>query len=237
MKSILIFSTRATDYITRVDLNTPIVRRGGPAQFIEDTMIDLGARYELVEAPAMKVEIEVKGGRERGAICGTPNSKPIVPKRRGLGILVSTLLNEWELTTSDSPIFVDIQGYARNNRQSKNSSLIKWADDEEASIMAAKGTEAEVGQLEKNLFERLKQKQLIITRGIEGATLFDRGRKFEVRGRRVINPADTVGAGDTWFSAYMVYQLVGGLSPLTAAEEASEYVSNFLERKPGYERS
>lgn len=235
MKPIIIFSTRATDRLFNECGSLLSVRSGGPARFIEDAFRTLDVPYILREAPAMRVEIAINNGAEVGKVLGNLQPTLIEVEDRVPAILVSTLLNEWELAAVKAPLCVDLQGYLRNNRQLKRKSKLAFPPEVEKSLLAVKGTEEEIAQLDQSLVEKLKRKQLIITKGKGGAVLYVAGKEWKIPVRPIRGLEDTVGAGDTWFAAYVAYQFGMGLSPLLAAKRASVFTSNFLERKK-YER-
>lgn len=235
MKPIMIFSTRATDRLYDERNSLLSVGSGGPAKFIEETFRALDVPYVLSEAPAMQVEITISNGTEAGKVLGQLQPALIEAGDKAPAILVSTLLNEWELAATNAPLCVDVQGYLRNCRQLKSKAKFSFSPEVEKSLFAVKGTEEEIAQLDRSLVESLKGKQLIITKGRKGAVLFATGKESRIPARPVAGLKDSVGAGDTWFSAYVAYQFAMGLTPLLAAKKASTFTSNFLERKK-YER-
>jgi len=210
-------------------------RKGGPAFYIRQALEDLAVTYDLKIAKTMKVDITVNGKDESGFIKSRPVQKKIYTDLRQDVIIVSTILNEWELVPSTALLFVDIQGYARFYRQQKIQRKIKFTTRILDSIAAIKATSEEACQMEIQTLEKMKRKQLIITRGSGNITVWAESRAYEIPVQPVYDLPDSVGAGDTWFSAYVSYVIVNNFFPVNAANAATLYTRNFLERKKIYE--
>ncbi len=81
------------------------------------------------------------------------------------------------------------------------------------------------------LAEALALKALVVTRGEDGATVYEAGREQTIRGPRVANPVDICGAGDS-FSAGAASALACG-APLADAVTFGNLVASITVTKPG----
>ncbi len=84
----------------------------------------------------------------------------------------------------------------------------------------------------KFLFEAFNLKYLILTRGGDGYTVFERGGMFMGKARRV-EIVDTVGAGDSFLAGFTV-SLLNGKSPETAAEDGAKLATEVCGRRGAF---
>jgi hypothetical protein len=197
---IKIFSTYTKDKIHNQDSNSNIVRKGGPAFFIEKVFKKNKIKYKI-EAQKAVIEIEIKDGIERGILKNKLKRRVIEIKSNGGLVVISTVDNEWIPNTelSDgSQIFLDAQGYVRNAR--KNPEIYKasfWNN-----IFCLKTNEQEIKELPKKIVVKQKNRCLIVTKGNRGAIVYFRNKKHNFNAKK-IKSGDTIGAGDTFFAGFI----------------------------------
>jgi len=230
MKKIEAFSTVAQDIFINEAGNILKQLPGGPATFIKPVFEDLGIDYVLNLADEVTVEILLTAQGEFGRITTSPKQRRIKPQRPDSVLLVSTLLDEWLPPLSQSVIFLDVQGYVRDGNNFGAMKPFVISPSLANQLVCVKAEESEAQFLEEDFLAAQKMKQLAITKGSRGLDLYVGGKVFEIPTRDITGLPDTVGAGDTWFSAYVGYQ-IQGYSCLDAAKMAAQYVCNFLEQK------
>ena len=203
---------------------------GGPATFIQQTLDTVAVPYTLNLTNKVTVEILLTNQGEYGRIINPPKKKQVKPKKNKSLLLISTLLDEWMLPKKPSNIFLDIQGYVRNGLEFGGMKKFVINSELEAGLVCVKAEKNEAKILQPEFLERQKMKQLVITNGREGLDLFIKGKKYSISAQQISNLPDTVGAGDTWFSAYAAYQTLN-FNCLTSAYKATNFVGQFLKNK------
>lgn len=224
-----VFSTFATDKFIR-DGKVFKEANGGPALFIDQALTDLGVPH-IVHSPGnVVVEILFTDQGEFGKVPVPPSQAPIA-HRDGAYIVVSTLLDDWKIVSGKSPVYVDIQGFVRDGSDFGKKKTWEVPEELWSTITCVKGTEEEITYLDSFFSQEQKRwRQLIATKGPEGADVFVQGERIHVPAQPILNLPDTVGAGDTWFAAYVSQQVIGN-SAQESAEFATKHVANFLKRK------
>ncbi len=225
-----VFSTFARDVFLTEEGRICAEQPGGPATFIQQTLNALGSNYLLRTSNTVVVEILLTAQGEFGRIRDVPTRKMIKPLQSSDAVLISTLLDEWILPQTSKQIFLDIQGYVRNGDKFGGMKPYVIPPQTECVLTCVKAEQDEAEFLPPDFLERQKNKQLVITKGREGAELFVRGEKYIIPTIPMEDLPDTVGAGDTWFSAYVAYQLQGD-DCIMAAEKATTFTTQFLQRK------
>lgn len=230
MPKITVFSTVAKDIFLNESGDILMKRVGGPATFIKQTLNELKIEYEINLSNEMTVEILLTRSGEYGRIKDPPQRKKIQPPSTFNILLISTILDEWILPLEFSNIFLDIQGYVRDGEKFGAMKPFNICPKLENNLLCLKAEKDEVNYLEKSFIERQKMKQLVITKGEDGLDLYVEGNFFEIKNKAIKDLPDTVGAGDTWFSAYLAYQ-TKGFSCFDSATMAIDYVRKFLKEK------
>ncbi len=234
MKNIFVevFSTFATDiYITEKGL-TLKNQLGGPALFIQKTLDSMGIDYALNSTSTAIVEIKLTSYGEFGRIVLAPKVKRVVPLRKSSILLISTLLDEWMLPKKSARVFLDVQGYVRNGSHFGGKQLFSINPNIESMLECIKANEVEIKYLSPDFLRKQKMKMLVITRGNKGVELFSGGKQYVFPATYVTGLTDSVGAGDTWFSAFVAYQ-AQGFNFYKAANMANIMVTKFLKTKKG----
>lgn len=225
---IKIYSTFSEDII--LDKNSKSIKKGGPAFFIEKIFKKYKIKYKLHTNDVLKIEIKITNKRERGKIINNINeSKKIKNIKNNDIIIISTIGNEWILDNkyipSQTKIFLDIQGYIRANK--KTDVLFKSSFWDK--ICCIKGTEKEINNLSKDIIKNQKKKCLIITKGEKGSIIYNKNKKYIFKTKK-IESKNTIGAGDTFFAAF-VYFFTKTNSIEKSGILATDEVKNFLNDK------
>ncbi|HUC89319.1 MAG TPA: PfkB family carbohydrate kinase [Patescibacteria group bacterium] len=207
--------------------------QAGPAFFLKNAFSSESVPFESFEHSKFKVEILVTPEGEFGR---TPTlAKPSVIKQGQLKewTVISSVAEEWQLPDGISLpkyLFVDLQGFVRNGSNFGGKKAWSVSNFIAEQLFCIKGTAEEVRYLPCEVFERQKQKLLIITYGKDGVDVFYKGQLCHFRGKTVTGIRDTVGAGDT-FLGHFVAKMYKGASPIEAGENAVQDVVTFLEGK------
>lgn len=229
-EQIAIVSTYATDRKIYERSGAIEETPGGPLLFLKKALEELGLTPKIFHGENMLVEILVKEGDEFGKI-NEPRIKSPFPKVKAGSAIVSTLLDEWDLTDADQyrgKLFVDVQGYVRDGSAFGKKKSWQGVEDVAPNIFCLKGNSIEINMLPPEVVSDQKSKRMLITtRGKDGVEIFYQGQKLDIRPREVIKPKDTVGAGDTFFANF-VYQFIKTGSTRKSAGFALQKTSEFL---------
>lgn len=234
MNTISIVSTKAEDILIDEQNTIFSPQEGGPLLFIEQAIKQLHIPYKTYYGDKLTVEILIKNKKEFGSkLQKQPNIQTFPQKDILDWVIVSTLLNEWNLNNIAKymgKLFVDIQGYVRDTKQFSKKKT--WTDLEKfyKYITCLKGTTEEMQYIPTYIYEDQKQRLLIITKGEDGIELWQNGEQFNIPVEQKVNPKDTLGAGDTFFGNFVGYQVLGE-EPVIAALKAIEKTSQFLNKK------
>ena len=182
-------------------------RRGGPALFITKALEEMGIEYDIYSTEGI-VEIDKE---ERGTV---KRAGKITAPDAGEMVLISTLLDEYELRPIGKFNCVDVQGYVRAGRKTDLS-----------GFDIIKGTEKELEGVKTTGVRGI----IIKTKGEEGFEIIEKDKRTGIKGRK-IECKDTIGAGDTLFTAFCVrYYKTRDVK--ISAEYAKRTVEKFLARR------
>lgn len=232
-EKISVISSFATDRL--IDGKTGKVineQGGGPILYLTQALEKLELKPKLFYGEELLVEILVMEHDEFGSIKEQPKRLPF-PDVVTPSAIVSTLLDEWDLTNANQYsglLFVDVQGYVRDGTDFGKKKA--WKDVEHLApfIFCIKGNEVEIGQLPGNVVEDQKRnRMLIVTKDRNGVDIFYKGRSLSLTPQKVVFPKHTIGAGDTFFANF-VYQFMEAEDIEDAATFALERTTKFLER-------
>lgn len=230
-KEISIISSFATDRLidgkTRNIINE---QRGGPILYLAQALEKLGLKPKLFYGEELLVEILVMEHDEFGSIKGQPERLPL-PDIVTSSAIVSTILDEWDLTNADQypgHLFVDIQGYVRDGSDFGKKKSWEQIRELAPSIFCLKGNTVEIGMLPSDVIEDQKRKRmLIVTKDREGLEIFFKGQHIDCQPATVVHPPNTIGAGDTFFANF-VYQFMSTDNIESAARFALDKTCEFL---------
>lgn len=229
---ISLVSTYAKDVLVEKNGKVLSEQKGGPLLFLEEVIKLQNIPYNSIAGAEVIVEIQIVDGIERSKIRNIKNQN--IPSDKLYDwTLISTLLREWKLTSLkkySGQIYIDIQGYVRDGSRYGGKKLWTELEDENLDVKCLKGTIEEVTYLPKNILEAQKNKLLIITDGAKDITIFSEGRELKISPKPIINPKNTIGAGDTFFTN-TVCNLYKGLVIKDAVHEAALATSEFLLNK------
>lgn len=221
MMKVAVISTFAVDKL--VDENIE-VRSGGPALFIISMLNKFGIPYTLFTTNAI-VRINMRNGVEKGrvdyvgSISATVDDTDIV--------LISTLLDEFKLKAVGKFCCVDLQGYVRDGSDFGKKKCFDSKELETFDVV--KVTKRELTYISKSRTKKIKL--LLVTNGAKGFEVITRDKKYRFNVDEV-KSINTVGAGDTFFTAFCIkyYQT---RDIIQSAEFAKEITTNFLKEKGG----
>lgn len=228
---IKIFSTYTKDEIDNQDKNLKIIRNGGPAFFIENIFKKNKIKYKMISQKAV-IKIEIKNGIEEGILKNKLREKKIKNIKNDDIIIISTVDKEWLFCgkfLKKAIIFLDVQGYVRAIR--KNKLICK--SDFWNNIFCIKGNEHEIRWLPKNVIKNQKRKCLIVTKGVEGAVVYLRNKKYILNAKKV-KPEDTIGAGDTFFAGFIAGFIRNNGDIVKSGKFAIKEAENLLLTKQKY---
>lgn len=200
---IKIYSTFSEDII--LDKDCTLIKKGGPAFFIEQIFKKYKIKHKLHIGDVIKVQINITNKGEYGKIISSiKENKKIQSIKNNDIIVISTIGREWilddKIIPNQAKIFLDIQGYVRIkekfNKFFKNNFWNK--------IYCVKGTEREINKLPKNIIKNQKKKCLIITKGDKGSVIYFNNKRYLFHSDR-IKVKNTIGAGDTFFAAFVAH--------------------------------
>lgn len=218
-----------------INLGNKVIREaaGGPMLFLKNTLKDMGIPYNEFSGKEMKVEILIEGGKEFGRIREEPSIKFFPATKVSSWVIISTILNEWDLTglkRYTGKVFVDIQGFVRDGSDFGKKKLWQGCDKFAPKIYCLKGTVEEMSYLPKEVYEEQKERLLVITDGSKSIKLYDKGKIFRIPIAKKIESENKIGAGDT-FLGYFIGAMFLGKQPVEAANFAVSKTSIFLKNK------
>jgi len=229
-----LFSTYSLDKYIAPDGSIIKEQIAGPAYYLSNALKKEGEDYICESLKGFEVDILVTKNGEFGKINKKVKKKKIkFNKISTPNIIISTILDEFDLTNInkyDGKIFIDIQGYVRDGSKfgkKKHWSPIKknWKYFE-----CLKGTSQEMKYVPQELFNQQKKKLLIITNANKGSIIYAYGRRYNITQKNIIFTKDTVGAGDSFFAAF-ISKYTKTANPKESAEYATKKTSEFLKAK------
>ena len=114
-------------------------------------------------------------------------------------VLISTLLDEFDLKAFGKFCCVDLQGYVRDGSDFGKKRAFDSEELEKFDVV--KVTKYEVQYIPKDRVKRLKT--LVITDGEKGFEVIQEGNRQKFTIKKIDAP-DTIGSGDTFFAAFCV---------------------------------
>jgi len=232
MSKILVLASKAEDKIIYPN-GEIILKRGGPLYFIEDTFRALRVNYSLPpEATPAKVEIKVLPGGigETGKI--VDSDKLTIPKRLICpNVLISTIaqtsLDTSFLNSYKGSVFFDVQGFLRGQRESNFQNSVWETVINSIDRVVLKGNSKELSLIPKVAISLAKRNILIETRGSQGVVVWNQGKRKAFKPPHIVRTENTIGAGDTFFAAFVSYYLLG--CPLSkVVTKALDYTCEFM---------
>ena len=203
--TITLVSSFATDRIIQYG---QLVRtqRGGPAYYLMTAFEKSSTQVNVITGEEMVVDILIsKKSGEHGRINGNKAIQPL-PEIKSPNVVVSTLLQEWELTSVinyPGRVFVDIQGYVRDGSDFGKKKYWQEKECVNDKIFCMKGTSEEMTYVPESQLKKQKGKMLVVTKGKEGVEAYYKGKNYEFRPRHVIRSKYAIGAGDTFFANFV----------------------------------
>ncbi len=229
--NITILSTFAGDILKDEQGTIKSVQRGGPALYLTQEATKSGASFILQSGPDISVEIYVTSQGEQGRVSSHPANVPVsFSKILTPYLLISTVLDEYDLTDLSSysgEVYMDIQGYVRDGDCFGKKKM--WNPDLaiQNKIWCLKGTQQEISFLPEDFLAAQKQKILLVTRGKDGCEVFMQGKSTMFLSPKVVQGAQFIGAGDTFFFAF-IFQWTQTKDVQKSASYANQRAGEFL---------
>ncbi len=171
------------------------VREGGPALFICNALKAAGVPCKVFSGKKASVEIDMKN--ERGRIKEV-DEITFNSKEEPQFVLISTLLDEFQPRKIGEFCCLDLQGYVR---EKSDFGKKKPFDSEELGRFdIVKATSEEIQNIPETRIPEIKT--LLITDGSNGFRVLQKGKEALSVKVKKIAAKDTIGAGDTLFSAF-----------------------------------
>ncbi len=114
----------------------------------------------------------------------------------------------------------------------EKADVVKLNEAELDKICDILGYDGDALMRAKFIFDAFGLKYLILTRGEDGYTIFEKGGMFIGRAKKV-KIVDTVGAGDAFFAAFMA-SVLNGASSDAAAEKGAELAAEVCSRRGAF---
>lgn len=234
--SIYVLSIGATDYVYQENVILPVARKGGPALFIKKVFDSLGINYQIAKYKPAEIEIRVTTKGEEGRIL--ESGRIFLPhKVETSNLLISTVapsnldLNFLRYYWGD--VFLDLQGFVRDENNPNLGAKIIWQDEHSIidRISVLKINSKEVCCMPENLLSKARNNSVVLeTKGKEGLVLWGKGKKNFIPPSKVIETNESIGAGDTFFAAF-VAQFIKSGNTLESVYFGLRIVENFLSNK------
>lgn len=200
-----IISSRAIDQVVRTGTREHEDRVGGPLLWLQQYFRTQPFRVRTTQSRRPgRVRIELRSGFERGQVTQRPSLMKVKKFEKADAFVISTLMNEFDLhRLSDLQGLrcVDLQGYVRAEKVKGKKRLI-IAPRIAKLLDVVKTTAHESRWIPKATLEIFKQHILLITRGARPLRVYVQGKSFTITPRRISAP-NTLGAGDTFFAAFV----------------------------------
>lgn len=208
------------------------VQRGGPAHYMGLALSRLCVHFQLVTGKTADVEV----------IPGPDGEKYMIPKLHpiaipdplpGDAVVLSPIMREIapdSVPDVDGLLALDLQGFVRRPGDPEGgfdhdvdlAGLLGRAD-------VIKAAEPELAALTPESRRAARSAIVLITHGDQGATIQQGDRVEKVKAIPVAAP-NTIGAGDTFLSAFLV-GLLQGHPPRAAGEDAARFVEGILRER------
>jgi len=221
MKAIIISSFAEDRLITEKKI---IVNQGGPAKFITQVYNKFKFPYCLICGDQGSVEIDMRNMVEQGKIISIGQITSQIPNNTEF-VLISTLLDEFNLKASGKFNCVDIQGYVRDGSNFGKKKMFDSEELEKFDII--KATKEEIRYIPKQRVEKLKM--ILLTDGENGFEVIKCGKK-QIFPIEKVETEDTIGAGDTFFAGFCV-EYYKTRDIIKSAEFAKDITKTFLIKK------
>ncbi len=225
---IAVIASYAWDIFERDGIVTE--RAGGPAHFIAAALDRLGVAYDVYAGavPAI-VRITMRDDREVGVV---ESCTPIVVSERteADACIISTILDEFPVERIGGLpgyLALDVQGYVRKPGGGRR----RWMPSADVwrLFSCVKVADEELPFLSETFLASQRLRSLIVTHGVSGATVWDRGTAYEIPATPV-SVSHALGAGDTLLAAFVVATLRGMDAP-SAGRFAVEVVCDVLRER------
>ncbi len=232
MKKILtLIATTARDTLVDEAGNILKVKEGGPALFLRSVFDAQKIPYDCYLPALMEVEILITPREEKGRI-KNPVTLFLMEGHTITtpALVVSTILDEvalGSLANYNGKLFLDVQGYVRDGREFGRKKQWNPSAEVTQSIFCLKATKEELKYVPPHIVRAQQKKMLLVTKGVKGADLTVDGKRYSVVPSTVVKGSHAIGAGDTFFGAFIAEYLVTK-DPKKSLIMAQSWVEKFL---------
>lgn len=227
---IAVISSFAEDEVFYAESKKTEIYKGGPALWITKALESLEYTSQIFTGKDnAKVKIIRRNNEENGSIVSV---EPIIlPSTLSADLfIISTIADEFNLEDikkMSGIVALDVQGFVRKLKTNNKKLVISGQIANKVSIL--KGTKEEVSYVDDKFLDDQKKRILIITKGEIGFDIFFNEKEH----RFFANPIsvkNTIGAGDSFFTAFAV-EFLRTKDILKSGEFAKIFVENFLKSK------
>lgn len=224
---ITVISSFAEDEVFYAESKKTEILKGGPALWITKALESLNYAPQIFTGKDnAKVKITRENSEESGSVVSV---EPIIlPGALSADLfIISTISDEFDLAyikKINGIVALDGQGFVRKSK-SRNMKM-DIPEDILEKICILKLTKEEARFTTIRTLDGQKNRILLITDGSRGFVIYANNKKYAFEARK-INPIDTIGAGDTFFTAFCVrYSEKRKIEDV--AMYAKEYTEKFL---------
>jgi hypothetical protein len=211
-----------------------LVQKGGPAHYMGLALRRLCVPFSVITGDTAEVDV-IPGPDGEKYVIPRLNPIPIPSPLLGDAVVLSPIMREIvpeSVTEVQGLLALDLQGFVRRpgdpaggfDRGVDLAGLLSRVD-------VIKAAEPELAALTPESREAARSAIVLVTHGAHGATIYHDGRQNRIEARPVPAP-NTIGAGDTFLSAFIVALLDGG-DYVTAGERAARFTEGVLQERLG----
>lgn len=210
----------------------PTVQRGGPAHYMGLALRRLCVPFDLVTGQIAHVDV-IPGPDGEKYVIPRLNPIPIPRSLSGDAVVLSPIMREitpHSVPRVDGLLALDLQGFVR--RPGDPAGGFDTGVDLEgllSRVDVVKAAEAELAALTPESRNAARAATVLVTRGDKGASIQRGDHNIWVEARPVRAP-NTIGAGDTFLSAFIV-ALLEGKNPGDAGERAARFTEDVLRER------
>lgn len=228
------FTLVSTFSLDRVPLSDGriLVQKGGPAHYMGLALRRLCVPFCVITGDTAEVDV-IPGPDGEKYVIPRLNPIPIPSPLLGDAIVLSPIMREIapeSIMDVGGLLALDLQGFVR--RPGDPAGGFDQAVDLTALLSRVdviKAAEPELAALTPESREAARSAIVLVTHGAEGATIYHDGREDRIEARPVPAP-NTIGAGDTFLSAFIV-ALLDGSDNVSAGQRAARFTEEVLRER------
>lgn len=224
-------STYSHDRVPQSD-GSVVVQQGGPAHYMGLALRRLCVPFRVVTGATAVVEV-IPGPDGEKYVIPRLDPIPIPSPLLGDAVVLSPIMREIDpesIPDVHGLLALDLQGFVRRPGDpaggfDRNVNLAALL----ARVDVIKAAEPELSALTPESREAARSAIVLVTHGDQGATIQHRDRADRIEARPVPAP-NTIGAGDTFLSAFIV-ALLDGSDTVAAGKRAARFTEEVLQER------